>query len=194
VSTARKTISPLANTEATRSETSELILRMANGDDVAYRVFYDATNGLLFGLLLRILGHSPTAERALSDLYDEIRQNAARFGRFGRQNESPLTWLILIAHRRSIESLCSSRITEIEIESINITQQRRELRAAIESIPISQRRMIELAFFSGMSNLEIALEMGESNAAVETELRSGMLLLLKIFRSVYDSSNGSASA
>jgi RNA polymerase sigma-70 factor (ECF subfamily) len=164
---------------------------MANGDDVAYRAFYDATNGLLFGLLLRILGQPRTAERALSDLYEEIRQNAPRFARFGTQNESPLTWLILIAHRRSIECLCNSRTKEIEIESINITQQRRELRAAIESIPISQRRMIELAFFSGMNNLEIALEMKKSAAAVETELRCGMMLLLKIFRSVYDSSRTS---
>src|SRR5688572_2464286 len=183
VSTLRNAVS-YADAQQRRSETSDLIDRIAFGDETAFRLFHDATNGLLFGLLLQVLGHTHAAERALSELYDEIRQNRARFG---RQNEGPLTWLLLIAHRRSIECLCSSRPAEAKIDSINITEHRRQIRAAIESIPQSQRRMIELAFFSGMNNLHIALEMGESTATVEDELHSGMLLLLAIFRSVYDS-------
>jgi RNA polymerase sigma-70 factor, ECF subfamily len=173
------------------SETSDLLARMARGDESAFRLFQDATNGLLFGLLLRILGDTRTAERALSELYDEIRLNAARFY---RQKEGPLTWLILIAHRRTIECLCSNRRANIEIQPINITRQRSEIRSAIESIPPSQRRMIELAFFSGMTNLEIALEMGESAEAVENGLRNGMLLLLAIFRSVYHSSASNSNS
>jgi RNA polymerase sigma-70 factor, ECF subfamily len=182
VSTSRKTVSSYASAQQRSSETSDLIARIATGDETAFQLFHDATNGLLFGLLLRILGHTRTAERALSDLYDEIRQNAVRFN---RQNEGPLTWLILIAHRRTIECLCSSRPAKVEIQSINITQQRRQIRSAIESIPTSQRRMIELAFFEGMNNLEIAIEMSESAKAVEEGLNDGMSQLLAIFRSVY---------
>lgn len=166
------------------SERSDLIERIAQGDETAFRLFHDATNGLLFGLLLQVLGHTRAAERALSELYDEIRLKRPRFG---RQTEGPLTWLMLIAHRRTIECLCSSRPAEAKIDSINITDHRRQIRSAIESIPQSQRRMIELAFFSGMNSLEIALEMEESTETVEEELHSGMLLLLAIFRSVYDS-------
>src|SRR6185503_4408622 len=105
-------------------------------------------------------------EEALSELYEEVRRRAAYFG---RQNERPLTWLILMAHRRAIERLCCQLTTNSDTlrksadktkstSSINITEQRRLLRAALDAIPPLQHRMIELAFFSGLTNLEIAKE------------------------------------
>ena len=86
-----------------------LVQWIARGDGSAYRLFFESTKGLLFGLLLRILGHTQTAEEVLSELYEEVRQKAARFG---KQNERPLTWLILMAHRRAIERLCSQLTCE----------------------------------------------------------------------------------
>ena len=169
---------------------------VARGDEAAYRLFFEATNGLLFGLLLRILGHTQTAEEVLADVYEEVRRRAALFS---KQNERPLTWLILIAHRRAIERLCSQltansemfhkrggkiRLAAIPSSSINITEQRRLVRATLESIPPLQHRMIELAFFSGMSSLEIAKELGESPAAVEGGIRYAMLQLFGLFKSM----------
>ena len=165
---------------------------VARGDEAAYRLFFEATNGLLFGLLLRILGHTQTAEEVLSELYEEVRRRAAQFG---KQNERPLTWLILMAHRRAIERLCCQLTTNSETlrksadktkstSSINITQQRRLVRAAMEAIPPLQHRMIELSFFSGMTNFEIAKELGQSSAAVEEGIRSAMLQLFGLFRSM----------
>src|SRR6185503_15481925 len=84
---------------------------VARGDETAYRLFFEATNGLLFGLLLRILGHTQTAEEVLAELYEEVRRRAAQFG---KQNEKPLTWLILMAHRRAIERLCRQLTTNCE--------------------------------------------------------------------------------
>jgi RNA polymerase sigma-70 factor (ECF subfamily) len=192
----RKIASASVSAQHTSGETANLIRWIASGDEAAFRLFYDATNGLLFGLLLRILGHTQTAEVVLTELYEEVRQNAARFG---KQNEGPLTWLIFIAHRRAIECLCRRLTAQSEISSkihsgrkstsrqhspINITEQRRLIRKAIDSIPNSQRRMIELAFFSGMNNLEIALEIGDSPEAVEEGLRAAMLRVFGIFRSM----------
>jgi len=170
-----------------------LVQFIARGDRAAYRVFFEATNGLLFGLLLRILGHTQTAEEVLSELYEEVRQKAARFG---KQNERPLTWLILMAHRRAIERLCSQLTSEnlsktgkpksinAGNSSINITEQRRLVRAALEAIPPLQHRMVELAFFSGMTNLEIAEELGQSVQAVEDGVRYAMLQLFVAFKSI----------
>lgn len=190
----RRLVSSAVGTQPPSSETTNLLRWVASGDETAFRLFYDATNGLLFGLLLRILGHTQTAEDVLSELYDEVRQKAARFG---KQNEAPLTWLIFIAHRRAIECLCCGLAAQTAISrrvsartkttygtdsAINITEQRRSIRAAIDSIPPTQQRMIELAFFSGMTSLEIATEVGESAETVEEGLRSAMLRLFSIFR------------
>jgi RNA polymerase sigma-70 factor, ECF subfamily len=158
---------------------------IARGDEASFRLFFEATNGLLFGLLLRILGHTQTAEEVLAELYEEVRRRAARFS---KQNERPLTWLILIAHRRAIERLCCElrkrRGKTKATSSINITQQRRLVRAALEAIPPLQHRMIELTFFSGMTSLEIAEELGQSPEAVEGAIRYAMLQLFGLFKSM----------
>ena len=169
---------------------------LARGDEASFRVFFEATNGLLFGLLLRILGHTQTAEEVLSELYEEVRERSARFG---KQNEKPLTWLILMTHRRAIEHLCrnltrrneglaarsrKSHTPTVGDSFINITEQRRLVRSALDAIPPLQHRMIELAFFSGMSNLQIAIELGLSPEAVENGVRDAMLQLFSVFKAM----------
>jgi RNA polymerase sigma-70 factor (ECF subfamily) len=175
---------------STADQVGTLLPWIARGDEASFRLFFEATNGLLFGLLLRILGHTQTAEEVLSELYEEVRCRAAQFG---KQNERPLTWLILMAHRRAIERLCKQLTTNSETlrknrdktkSTINITEQRRLVRAALDAIPPLHHRMIELAFFSGMTNLEIAKEVGQSPAVVEAGLRYAMLQLFRLFKSM----------
>ena len=161
---------------------ANLISWIARGDEAAFRLFYDATSGLLFGLLLRILGHTQTAEGVLSELYEEVRQKASRFG---SQNERPVTWLIFIAHRRALEHLCRSlNAQQLSHLTINITEQRQLIRAAMDSMPDSQQQVIEMSFFSGMTNREIAAEFDVSTETIEGELRHAMLRLFDLFRSM----------
>jgi len=101
---------------------------------------------------------------------------------------------VAYAHPRAIERLCTQLTTNSETvrksqdktksnSSINITEQRRLVRAALDAIPLLQHRMIELAFFSGMTNFEIAKEIGQSSAAVEDGIRYAMLQLFGLFKS-----------
>jgi RNA polymerase sigma factor (sigma-70 family) len=174
-------------------EPAELLGLIKKGDIVAFQLFQSAANGLLFAILLNILGHSETAEEALADLYVEIRRKPIGVG---RQNE-PLTWLILVAHRHAIERLCrqiniqnafpnGNSITHAtNAESfINITEQRRLIRATLNSIPQSQRQMIELALISGMNIADIATRLGESCEVVDDGLRSGTRELFCMFSSL----------
>ncbi len=173
----------------TANELKTLVPGMASGNETAYLIFFSATNGLLFGLLLRILGHTKTAEEVLDEVYDEVKRKASLFS---KQNERPLTWLILIAHRRAVERLCCQpsnsdslrHIENNEDSAINITEQRRLVRAALDAIPPLHHRMIEHAFFSGMTTLEIAQELGLSPAAVEGGIRYAMLQLFALFKSM----------
>lgn len=187
----KQALSLINDQHRTADQAGTLVLSIAKGDEAAFRLFFEATNGLLFGLLLRILGHTQTAEEVLAELYEEVRRRAAHFG---KQNERPLTWLILIAHRRAIERLCCQLTTNsetlpknrgktISTSSINITEQRRLIRAAMDAIPPLQHQMIELAF-SGMTNLEIAKEVGQSPALVEDGIRYAMLQLFGLFKSM----------
>ena len=179
----RKTVVPRGRTEHSgRERQADLIALIARGDAAGFREFYDATNGLLFGLLLRILGHTQTAEEVLSELYEEVRQKAARFG---RQNERPLTWLIFMAHRRAIECLCGKLRTQSQKTiTINITEQRRLIREAMDSMPDLHQQMIEMAFFAGMTNHQIAKEVGQTPERVEADLRQAMLRLFQLFSSM----------
>jgi len=182
----KPTLSLASSQHSTADHIGTLVPWIAKGDEAAFRLFFEATNGLLFGLLLRILGHTQTAEEVLSELYEEVRRRARQFG---KQNERPLTWLILMAHRRAIERLCRQLTTNSETLrkrtlSINITEQRRLVRAALDAIPPLQHRMIELAFFSGMTSFEIAKETGQSSAAVEDGIRCAMLQLFGLFKSI----------
>lgn len=184
----KPTLSLVRSRHSTTDQVGTLVPWIARGDEAAFRLFFEATNGLLFGLLLRILRHTETAEEVLSELYEEVRRRAAQFG---KQNEKPLTWLILMAHRRAIERLCGQLTTNSETlrdtrrqNQINITEQRRLVRAALNAIPPLQHRMIELAFFSGMTNLEIAKEIGQSTASVDDGIRFAMLQLFRLFKSM----------
>ena len=196
VQLSRKPLSLVRAQHSTTDQLGTLLPWIAKGDEAAFRLFCEATNELLFGLLFHILGHTETVEDVLSELYEEVRRRAAQFG---KQNERPLTWLILMAHRRAIERLCVQLTTNRETlrrerrqtksiavpaSSINITEQRRLLRAALEAIPPLQHRMIELAFFSGMTNVEIAKELGQSPETVEGGFRYAMLRLLSLFKSM----------
>jgi RNA polymerase sigma-70 factor (ECF subfamily) len=193
VQLSRKPALSLVRTQhSTANQVCTLLPRIARGDEASFHLFFEATNGLLFGLLLRILGHTGTAEEVLSELYEEVRRRAAQFG---KQNERPLTWLILMTHRRGIERLCNHLNTNREKaqtsrgetklnSSINITEQRRLVQAVLDAIPPLHHRMIELAFFSGMTSVEIAKEVGQSPAVVEAELRHSMLQLFGLFKSM----------
>ena len=173
-----------------------LLPRVARGDQAAYRLFCEATNGLLFGLLLRILGHTQIAEEVLAEVYEEVGRRAKLLS---KQNERPLTWLILIAHRRAIERLCRqlstnnetfyktrnrTKLTAVPASPINITEQRRLVRATLESISPQQQHMIECAFFSGMTSFEIARELGQSPVEVEEEIQCAILQLFGLFESM----------
>jgi len=75
---------------STPDRAGTLLPLVARGDEATYRRFCEVTNGLLFGLLLRILGHTQTAEEVLAEVYEEVSWRAALFS---KQTERPLTWL-----------------------------------------------------------------------------------------------------
>ena len=163
-----------------------LVTRIANGDESAFTTLYDTTCGLIYGLLLRILGNSAAAEQVLVAIYQEVWERAASYD--GR--EKPLTWLVTMAHRRAVARLRADRCsqprqpplelavrtptTRSETDEI-ISGEQKFARSAFAGLPPAQQQIIELAYFSGLRRDEIAARLGLSLQSVQAGMRAGMM-------------------
>ena len=189
----RKTDFDSASRPARVRRSRDVMTSIMKGDEAAFRIFYSATNGLLFAILLRILSRTQVAEEVLEELYKEVKRKAIWFNQNSKQR---LTCLMLISHRCAVERLCDERLrtstlqsrNETEsiraVSSINISEHRRLIRSMLNAIPYLHRQMIELSFFSGMNNFEIANELGVAPEVVEDGIRSGTLSLFRAFMSL----------
>ena len=175
----------------------ELIQLVAEGDESAFAPFYDATSGLLFGLLLLTLGDTATAEEALADVYSEVREQAVQFD---KRHEWLATWLITIAHRHALEQLLLSNsvqqppvsvglaaqntLTAVNKIGMSKSEHQRLVCSSLDSLSPVQRKMIELAYFSGMRPREIAMNLEQPVEMVKSGLQHGMLKLYRLFKSM----------
>ena len=177
-----------------RSHNVGLVQWLTKSDESAFAQFYDATSGLLFGLLLHALRDTSTAEEVLSRVYADIKQEAARFD---KRNTCLLIWVITLAHWHAYEHLRSSETGERFTGLIGPRQQsptashtfhidksehKRLVSAALASLSPEQLQMIELVYFSRMSPVEIALRLGQRLETVKRSLQTGMLKLCRLFK------------
>ena len=174
---------------------NELILLIDSGDKRAFAAFYQATSGLLFGLLLLMLGDTASAERVLREVYSEVSDHP---GRFDPTQETLLAWLITITHRRALEQLCASiedRRFLVEVglanppgsgrtgsASIGRSAHRRLVAATLNSISPSEQRILELAYFSRLTPAAIAVRIGRPSSAVQRGLDYAISRLYGLFQ------------
>jgi RNA polymerase sigma-70 factor (ECF subfamily) len=172
-----------------------LVQAIAAGEERAASRFYEATSGLLFGLLLLILNDMATAERILLEIYDEVRQRAARFD---RNHEDLLTWLITITHRRALEQLLSSKEDqqfavsvglarppgpgEVHRFGISKSAHRRLVWATLDALSPAERKMIELAYFSRLTPPAIGQKLRQPPENVKAGLQRGISQLYNLFK------------
>lgn len=163
-----------------------LLTRIADGDESAFAALYDTTCGLIYGLLLRILGNSAAAERLLVAVYQEVWEQAATFD---AAREKPLTWLITVAHSRAVARLRADRrglpggeshglvggAPKDRSETVEITSREQECaRSAFAELSPAQQQIIELAYFSGLRQQEIAALLSLSLRAVQLRMCAAM--------------------
>ena len=181
-----------AQTEVARNQDwIAQIEQIAAGDQSALAQFYELTNRLAFGLILRILGDQSTAEEVLLDVYTQVWRQADNYR---RERGTPLAWLTTIARTRALDRLRSgrqemqrkesldavadvrSRVADPE-ETAATSEHQRLVRRALAALTSEQRQVLELAYFSGMSQSEIAAYLGQPLGTVKTRTRLGMLKL-----------------
>lgn len=173
-----------------------LIKRVADGDQSALTTLYDSTSRLVFGLILRVVSDRSTAEEVLLDVYTQVWRQASTYD---TRRGAPLAWLMTIARTRGIDRLRSGKYEHQNKESLEsigevtsaiaspeadtVSSERRQLvRSALQALSAEQREVIELAYYSGLSHSEIALQLGQPLGTVKTRTRLGMMKLRDMLR------------
>ena len=174
---------------------SALVERMVAGDEGALAALYDRYSGMLFAMLVRTLRDPQAAEEILQDLFLQLWRGAARFD--AHRGSLP-AWLMVIGRNRALSRLRTREHREIpeDIEafpanavpsSVNLEDDAErsllmeKLRSAMATLPAEQREAVELAYFEGMTQTEIAARTGSPLGTVKSRVRSAMQSLKQAF-------------
>jgi RNA polymerase sigma-70 factor (ECF subfamily) len=168
-----------------------LIARSAAGDQDAFAAFYDETSRVVFGVALRVLGDRAEAEEATADVFMQVWRTASRFD---ASRGSPIAWLLMLTRSRAIDRLRVRRLARQAEQPLEfatgaadetsdpgkdswLAQQGMFVRGALAQIPLEQRMVLELAYFQGLTHLEIAERLTIPVGTAKTRIRLGMLKL-----------------
>lgn len=195
---------PLEQSEESglRTLTDELLIDLiVQREEAALGVLYDRYASLVYAIALRVTGDRQTAEEVMQDVFQSIWQTA---GGFQRQSGAVAGWIIGITRHRAIDVLRSKRerarhreVTGIDERTLlpsaggveGDVEQRilhEAVRAALADLPSAQRQAIEMAYYGGLTQTEIAERLGEPLGTVKTRLRLGLTKLRDILRSRWE--------
>ncbi|MEM8993673.1 MAG: sigma-70 family RNA polymerase sigma factor [Acidobacteriota bacterium] len=163
-------------------EDPELVAYIAAGDQRALSELFSRFSGMLLALSRRVVHDTEEAEDILQEVFLQVWNQA---GRYDRSRSSVSTWLVLITRSRSIDRLRSRQVKDrtanaLKQESRGLhtspegsgnvlhEQRRQRLRQELGNLPAEQRQVLELAFFSGMTQSEIANSTGIPLGTVKT--------------------------
>jgi len=175
--------SPLNRGDA--GDEMRLVARIRAGDQQAMSELYDRYGKVVYAVSLRVLQDAGAAEDVLQDVFLQLWRNPDAFDA-SRGNLA--AWLAVIARHRSIDRLRKRR-PEVDIEDCVIAggpdlRDETERALVIEKVRVvlaemnpDQRKVLELAFFQGLTHTEIAEKTGEPLGTIKTRIRSGLQLL-----------------
>ena len=166
--------------------------RILNGDESALGTLYDHYGGLVYSVANRILRDTGAAEEVLQDIFHQIWRTAARFD---FERGSLTAWLLVMARSRSIDRLRRRSLPTAEdpVESADMVLRAdfnleaaaaqnlmmTQVRKALEALPDTQREAMELAYFEGLTQTEIASRTGDPLGTVKTRMRTAIASLKK---------------
>jgi RNA polymerase sigma-70 factor, ECF subfamily len=174
---------------------SALVERIMAADEGALAALYDRYAGMLYAMLVRILRDTGAAEEVLQDLFLQLWRGAARFD---ASRGSLAGWLLVIGRNRALSRLRGKERREILADSEEFSieavpssgnledeaarrQLMERLRGAMAALPPEQREAVELAYFEGMTQTEIATRTGCPLGTVKSRVRAAMQTLKQLF-------------
>jgi RNA polymerase sigma factor (sigma-70 family) len=170
-----------------------LLARVARGDDDALGNLYDRFGHVAYGLALRILRDERLAEDAVQDAFLAVWRQAASF-RPERANAR--TWVLTFVHRRAVDLVRREERRRMEplepeaeaatgstAEAAELRGRREAVQRALAQLPEEQRRPIELAYYAGFSQSELAERLGEPLGTIKSRMFTGLKRLRELLGS-----------
>jgi RNA polymerase sigma-70 factor, ECF subfamily len=174
----------------------DLISFVAQGDAEAFAVLYDRHSRAAYSLAYRMMGERQAAEDLVQDAFLRVWRSAASYR---ADRGSVRTWLLSIIHNRGIDqlrSLASRRRIQEKVEASAPksqpseafseswrNSQREQVREALGTLPPEQLKVLELAYFSGYTHVQIAELLDVPLGTVKGRMRLG----LKKIKAYFDS-------
>jgi RNA polymerase sigma-70 factor (ECF subfamily) len=166
----------------------ELMQLSYRGQAAAFEVIYDRHADAAFSLAYRMCGQRALAEDVVQEGFLSLWRSGARYE---RARGSVRAWLLAVVHNRAIDALrrrtvhTRRRVSDEGIEERLVATERtdvevgrrdeaREVRAALEQLPGEQSRVIELAYFGGLTHVEIASMLDMPVGTVKGRMRLGL--------------------
>lgn len=191
---------PIQSTATTNASSDiSLVRAMAEGDAGAMASLYDRWSAPLFGLALRITREKADAEEVLVECFAQAWRDASRFQ---ADRGSVGAWLATIARSRALDLLRATGRRRRLVDTAHATsadetvgmgarfappsaqveddERSRHVRNALDALPAAQRTALELAYFEGLSQSEIADRLAEPLGTVKTRVRLGLRKLREL--------------
>lgn len=167
----------------------QLLAALAQRDLSSLEELYDRYGKVAYSLAYRIVGDRGNAEDVVQDAFLSVWRQA---GTYKRDRGAARTWLMSIVHHRSIDRLRSGASASNTVPYEELPESREEttkpsiwqqawnnvrgdmIRRALERLPVEQKKSIELAYFSGYTQAEIAELMGVPLGTVKGRMRIGL--------------------
>jgi RNA polymerase sigma-70 factor (ECF subfamily) len=178
-----------------QGQLSVLVEETAQGNERALARLYEATSRIVYGLALRIVREASVAEDVTLEVFLQVWRTAANYD---PSRGSVISWLAILARTRALDWLRSSHsrfkqqshsldeaakfnqfkdaTPDPEHASIEASRTR-IVRKSMGELPVEQRELIELAYYSGLSHSEIAGRVGQPLGTVKSRIRLGMAQL-----------------
>jgi len=170
-----------------------LVALVARGDEDALAELYDRVGRIAYGLALRILRDERHAEDAVQEAFLQVWRSA---GTFRPERAKASTWVLTLVHRRAVDLVrreerrqadpltddasAAVEATEHTDEAAWLRFERERVQTALKQLPDLQREALELAYYGGFSQSELAQRLGVPLGTIKSRMFAGLARLREL--------------